>query len=375
MTSLFSNLDGLLQLARYDGVDIRPTLLRVLTDLYVQKPGHSRDEERHYTELALRLIEAVDVPIRKTIADRLTRYPAAPLIVLRRLADDIGEFARIERRRAATIHQTSVLQATGAGPPRQSNRLAASVRTAAALPAKTAASVSDAALPAAPAIAAPTAAIPTANSGRTQSTATRGTDTATATANIGDAFFAAEPSERRVILGNLAFANGPAPPLRPLTAEDLTRLESAALGGRPDLFIREIEAALGVSRQLAERIVNDPTGEPTIVAAKALAIPLDVLQRVLMFLNPAVGHSVERLYSLSALYHDIRRDAALRLVVNWRAAPGRPAPTPRHQPLHWDDERKDARSMATPAPRPARRDATPGVRPAPTRQPTTDSRK
>ena len=34
-----SPLDGLVDLACRDGVDIRPTLLRVLTDLYVQKAG------------------------------------------------------------------------------------------------------------------------------------------------------------------------------------------------------------------------------------------------------------------------------------------------------------------------------------------------
>ena len=37
---------------------MRSALLRVLTDLYVQKPKHTADEERHYTELALRLIES-----------------------------------------------------------------------------------------------------------------------------------------------------------------------------------------------------------------------------------------------------------------------------------------------------------------------------
>ena len=33
--------NGLVELANRDGVDIRPTLLRVVTDLYVQKPSHS----------------------------------------------------------------------------------------------------------------------------------------------------------------------------------------------------------------------------------------------------------------------------------------------------------------------------------------------
>ena len=38
------NLDGLIGLARQDGVDVRPTLVRVLTDLYVQKRDHTPDE-------------------------------------------------------------------------------------------------------------------------------------------------------------------------------------------------------------------------------------------------------------------------------------------------------------------------------------------
>ena len=54
------NLNGLLELANRDGVDIRPTLLRVMTDLYVQKAQHSDQEEQHFTELALRLIDLVD---------------------------------------------------------------------------------------------------------------------------------------------------------------------------------------------------------------------------------------------------------------------------------------------------------------------------
>ena len=46
---MFPKLEGLDSLARRDGVDIRPTLVRVLTDLYVQKPTHTSEEERHYT--------------------------------------------------------------------------------------------------------------------------------------------------------------------------------------------------------------------------------------------------------------------------------------------------------------------------------------
>jgi hypothetical protein len=50
MTNLpmFPGFDGLMTLSRREGVDIRPTLLRVLTDLYVQTSAHTDDEERQY---------------------------------------------------------------------------------------------------------------------------------------------------------------------------------------------------------------------------------------------------------------------------------------------------------------------------------------
>src|SRR5947208_7249000 len=93
VSAIFPKLEGLDSLARRDGVDIRPTLLRVLTDLYVQKPTHTSEEERHYTELALRLIDSVDLQTRATVAKKLGPYPGTPLSVARRLARDVIEVA------------------------------------------------------------------------------------------------------------------------------------------------------------------------------------------------------------------------------------------------------------------------------------------
>src|SRR5690349_8111505 len=90
---MFPKLEGLDSLGRRDGVDIRPTLVRVLTDLYVQKPAHSAEEERHYTELALRLIDSVDLPTRAALAKKIAVYPGAPPAVARRLARDVIEVA------------------------------------------------------------------------------------------------------------------------------------------------------------------------------------------------------------------------------------------------------------------------------------------
>ena len=66
-------------LSRREGVDIRPTLLRVLTDLYVQAHKHTPDEERQFVELTSRLIEQVDDATRAAVRARLAIYPGTPL--------------------------------------------------------------------------------------------------------------------------------------------------------------------------------------------------------------------------------------------------------------------------------------------------------
>lgn len=253
MSSLFPGLDSLVGLAQH-GVDVKPTLLRVLTDLYVQKPTHAADEERQYVELSLRLIDAVDAATRDIVARRLAAYPGAPEKVL----------ARLEGRAEA------------------------------------------------PAL---DAAEDDANETRAEAVARE-----EAKALIRD-FFNAEADGRRAMLQTLDRAGALEGDGWPTPADDVAkRLETSVLAGRPSDFVRELEQALGVSRTLAERIVNDLGGEPLVVAARALSVPTAALQRILLFVNPAIGHSVRRVYALSALYGEVSLAAALRLVAAWRIA-------------------------------------------------------
>ena len=70
----FPGFDGLMTLSRREGVDIRHTLLRVLTDLYVQASAHSADEERQFIELASRLIDEVDDATRAALVPSGRRF-------------------------------------------------------------------------------------------------------------------------------------------------------------------------------------------------------------------------------------------------------------------------------------------------------------
>ena len=82
---MFPGFDGLLTLSRREGVDIRPTLLRVLTDLYVQASTHSAEEERQFVELTSRLIDQVDDATRAVVRARLSIYPRTPAAIMSQL--------------------------------------------------------------------------------------------------------------------------------------------------------------------------------------------------------------------------------------------------------------------------------------------------
>jgi hypothetical protein len=106
--------DGLTELSKRSGIDMRPTLLRVLTDLYVQRLSHSADEERHYTELALRMLEAVDVTTRVAVAKRFAHYQRPPLRVLQWLTRDLPMVAA-ELRGHPLLQGPSVTPTGGGG--------------------------------------------------------------------------------------------------------------------------------------------------------------------------------------------------------------------------------------------------------------------
>jgi len=307
---MFPRLDGLDSLARRDGVDIRPTLVRVLTDLYVQKPTHSAEEERHYTELALRLIDSVDLATRVTIAKKIAAYAGAPPAVARRLARDVIEVAE------PILRNSRVLTAA---------EIDAVVRDFGTSHAAIIAERRESA----PAI--PTPAV------RQQAPVAPPAQHPDAEIGLADLFFSAEPAERRVLLMSLGSVKAETPQaVQPV--ETNRALEAAALGRDPAGFTRLLENALGLTHEQAERIVADPSGEPLLIAAKALAMPSVALQRILMFIDPAIGESVQRVFDLAGLYERISADAAHKIVASLRGREPVRTRRPAHKPMYYDDE-------------------------------------
>jgi hypothetical protein len=334
-------LEGLTGLARRDGVDIRPTLLRVLTDLYVQKPVHTIDEQRHYSELVLGLIDSADVPTRAAIAKSLARCPEAPRPIVQRLAREVLEvsepillhspcltgadliaiIADLGASYAAVIGRRDPGLATVRFA-HQSARADAIADRLDRMPLSSFAASS---------LGSPAAAFPLAEIDL-------------------ERFLAATPTKRRAMLIECEISPRTRDKAsRPgATSETIARVEAAALERRRHTLINELERALVLTREQAHMVVEDYSGELIVVAAKAMDVPADVLVRILMFINPEIGESVPRVFDLADLYGRVRRDVALRIMTVRNEARDQTRSPVRHQPAYWPERNEGARARATP---------------------------
>jgi hypothetical protein len=167
-------------------------------------------------------------------------------------------------------------------------------------------------------------------------------------AEITDLFFNASASERALILQNLLEtplkASARIPAAR--AARAIETLEMAAFAADVENFTLELGETLILPWRLAAQVVNDAGGEPLACAARALDMPSPVFQRVLLFLNPEIGSSVNHVYRLSRLYDGLHERSALIMLAAWRGATMAVARA-KYRPGLYDDERQRAR--ATPA--------------------------
>jgi uncharacterized protein (DUF2336 family) len=320
------SIENLTHLGLRGGVDMRPTLLRVLTDLYVQKLTHTPDEERHYTELALRLLDAVDVATRAAVAGRLARHLSPPLRVIQQLAADLPEVA-------APVCGHPVLH-----PKAATSEPAAPVKLIPVMPIMEVQGAEHAE--------------PEERDQEPRPVAeTSHVIAADIASELNELFFAANADERRLILLNLEIA-APMPAGIVQLVRDAAigqRLETAALARAREDFAQHLAYSLQISLAQARRIAADVLGEPIVTAAKALNLSRDVVYRILLFVNTTVGHSVERVHALAALYDEMAMQAAEHMVAIWQAMHRNERAVAKHWPLLSNDEARARARTATAA--------------------------
>ena len=336
------SVERLERLSKQEGVDTRPILIRVITDLFVQKAQHSPEETARYEELASQLLEVVNVEARVSVARKLADEPRAPLRIIERLiADDVAVSVPILSRFSGVPRQTLLTLALDGGPAEAAAVAsrpdvdADMVRLLARHPddlvietlaANVAARLNQAALAAlvaravrSPAIAAALLRRPDLDAGA-----------------LAPIYLHAEPTGRARIRDALS-----ARPARPAFAarspqgEEAIGLaldEALANAGRGHVIAEAVGDVLGLKPDEAARLVTEPSGEPFVLMLRAAGVGSDLVVRALLLAQPEAAASVPRFFELVEIAECVSRAVAADLV---SALIGQAAKSPatRHEPL------------------------------------------
>ncbi len=302
-----SNSDSLIELDDRPGADMTARLLLALTALYVQRPTHTAEEQQQYIELALRLIDKVEAAARAAVARILQRHPDAPAEVVVRLGG--RQSSRDGDPEGEPYHTQDQPFVCG---PVLADRECAPALTPSDAPAGRQ-------LP-------PPYSSPQAGQGKSilpPSPAEEGEEGA-----FGETFFAASAAERRRLLSVVERGCGDVEAAPEDSERRYGKADAAALPGQIREFAREFGQFIDIPTSLWERILNDPSGEPMVVAAKATGMPIAILQRILLLVSASASYSVQRVYDLTDLYHGLDSRAACRILALWRtqAKPDDPSP-------------------------------------------------
>ena len=115
----------------------------------------------------------------------------------------------------------------------------------------------------------------------------------------------------------------------------------AAFASDAENFSLEVGEALILPARIATQITADPGGEPLACAMKALEMPSPVFQRILLFLNPEFGTSVQKVYRISRMYDRLDERSALVMIAAWRGST-LAMTRAKYRPSLYDDERHRA---------------------------------
>jgi hypothetical protein len=282
------------------GADASARLLLALTALYVQRSNHSAQEQQQYTELVLGLIDKAGPAARAAAAARLCRQPDAPGTVIECLGGD----ARLSPDGGGDDGQppASADPRVRCRPPEQGrveSDLSPAVSARHLVGQEQQQSQEPAQEPA-------------------QEPEQAAIGKAPLTPEFGEAFFAASPVERRRMLSAITGTDS-----IKADADNDRRFHVIGITpwrGRTGAFARDFERLIDAPKRLSERILDDPSGEPLVIAARATGMPVAVLQRILVLISPAVHHSVQRVYELTELYHAVGGGTARDLLAVWRTA-------------------------------------------------------
>ncbi len=345
--------DDLMTLAQARPEDRDANLLRAATALFCQEPTHDRDAVRRYEQLAIHLLPKVKANDRAYIASMLGSRGDAPPAVLRLLArDEIGIAGPVLRQSPvlSTIDLLGIIASTGRDHHQMiagRTDLNADVLRALAIArqkAKAAEASDSQAESSAPAVM------------ETEQTNMVAGPPAPIPAPGFDDFLEA-PRERRLrILGEAssqrwrAHKGTQSRRLDHVLSRSYATAEIVARARKRDRpgLVEAFSAALGITTDVATRLLYDPSGEPLVLMIRAAGLSDADGRTVLLLANKEIGESVEAFFRLADLYASLEMATAEAFIAAWRA-PAQQRRQATHVPVYVEGADRPAAAAATPA--------------------------
>ncbi len=317
----FPEIGPLIAAAEADGIDARMVLARVLTDLFVGRILHTRDELVQFEALVEPLIRIVDTRTAVAVADKLARHAETPRGVIEALLarEDEASFAVL--REAAMLDQRTldILAERGSG------RVAAAIASRDAIAEATARILvyrdevpTDFALAQKPRrdLPADVLSLLCARArGNVELAKLMLARSSLAFRERCALFLEAEPQERAAIAAEAArrgFLTRGRP--SPFARRDRDEAVLALAGQGKEKLAEALVGWLSLSFDDARGIVDDPTGEALVLALRACGARPEPIATLLLRRGLHLSRSVERIFSLERLARETSVAAAAMIV-------------------------------------------------------------
>ena len=349
--------DQLVSFGQRPDSHIRPVLLRVLVDMFVNKPHHRPSDLQQFEEMMAHLLDEADDEARLAVADQLSKHAQTPRSLLDRfvaqrgtIAAKVLAYAGMDSRAlnaAAIFGTTAMAQAVA----RRHDIDVSVVRNLAERPENEVlcALIDNEAAPIDRSLfryLARRAQDEPQLAGRLLERGGPG-ETVSLFLSAGRQQRAdLIASARRQDLGTLG-RPGPAP----VPVEMLAAIERAA--SAPGLEGLDVALAAALTCTMAEvgRLMDDPHGEPLAIALAALGISEQAAARIFILGDPVIGHSYEKVKALVGIVATVSPRAANKLLNAMLGrstdAPRRSIPADTSEPVRRPDGRPAARHVET----------------------------
>lgn len=301
--------------------EIRPLLLRLVVDLFLQRRHHAPADLRNFEAIVGPLLADVDTQTRRQLIERLFDHPATPAALLDRLMDDESLIAA-DLHRHASCDENALLAAAASA----SAMVAVSIAQRTDLPQGVIAML----------VGRPEARVATALADNTSiafaprelqammARARRDRDLAERlAAHITDPLAVAPlfalvsqrqrrrmiEAVRRLDLGHRSKGRADS-----ATAATHARLNQLALAGEWDAFDDTLCLALGREGSALRPFLHEGAGDVLALALAAVGVTGEVAARIFILGEPAIGRSVTAVRRLTALVDTLTPSAARRLL-------------------------------------------------------------